>query len=333
MKAWSRAINGLLALLGIVVSLLVVEVVLRWIGYTYTPLRIQTIETWSEWRYFHAFQDGHFEYDPYLIWRPRKSVPPFNAHGYRGGEISLRKKPAEIRIFAIGDSNTLGWLGNGDFNWPESLQNILKQENPRFSVINAGVYGYSSFQGLRRLEEALPFEPDMVLVSFGTNDAMRVTVSDAAFLSRGIRALHLDEVLVRWRIGQTLLATYDRFASRQEKGLVPRVSIQEYRDNLMQMIALGKSKGIHVILLTRPFTGDSPDERWWKNFAPMYNATVLEVAKEAGIPVIDVYAYFAGKPKYFSDESHFTEAGHRSMARLIYERIRPLLLRRGQSGG
>jgi len=327
MRASTRATKGFLVALGIVISLSIGEVFLRLIGYAYNPLRIQTIATYSEWRYFHAFKDEHFEYDPYLIWRPRKRIPPFNSHGYRGEEISLRKEPGAIRIFAIGDSNTLGWLGNGDFNWPAYSHETLTRENDRFSVVNAGVYGYSSFQGLRRLEEALSFEPDVVLISFGLNDAMRVTVPDAEFLSKGIRAFHLDEMLVRWRTGQVLLAVYDRFASRQEGGLVPRVSIQEYRNNLMQMIALARSKSIRVVLLTRPFTGDSPDERWWKNFGPMYNRTVLQVAKEAEVPVIDVYAYFAGRPEYFADESHFTEAGHRTMARLIYENIRPLLPR------
>lgn len=317
MRPSSRAINGFLALLGIVVSLSICEVFLRWIGYTYTPLRIQTIETWSEWRYFHAFQDEHFAYDPYLIWRPRNGVPPFNSHGYRGGEINLRKEPGAIRIFAIGDSNTLGWLGNGDFNWPEPLHSLLKRENPRFSVVNAGVYGYSSFQGLRRLEEALPFEPDMVLVSFGLNDGLKVTVSDAEFLRKGIRAARLDEILVRGRIGQALLAVYDRFLSRREGGLVPRVSVQEYRANLTQMIALAKKKGIQIVLLTRPFIDDSPERA--------YNMTVLQVAKEAGVPAIDVYAYFSDKPELFADNSHFTEAGHRTMARLIHKAIVPLL--------
>ncbi len=320
MKVSSRVTNGALVLLGILVALSICELFLTWIEYGYTPLRIQTIETYSEWRYFHAFDDEHFEYDPSLIWRPRKGVPPFNSHSYRGGEIGLRKEPGATRIFAIGDSNTLGWLGNGDFNWPAYLHEILTRENHRFSVVNAGVYGYTSFQGFRRFKEALPFEPDLVLISFGFNDALRVTVSDADFLSKGIRAFHLDEVLIRLRTGQVLLAVYDRFVSRGEGGLVPRVSIQEYRDNLMRMIALAKSAGVQVVLLTRPFIEDSADE-------PVYNRTVLQVAKEANVPAIDVYAYFAARSEYFVDQSHFTEAGHRTMARLIYDRIRPLLPR------
>ncbi len=319
MRASSRAINGILVLVGIVLPLSLCEVVLRWVGYTYTPLRIQTIETSNEWRYYHAFRDEHFVYDPYLIWRPRKGLPPFNSHGYRGPELSVRKESGAIRIFTIGDSNTLGWVGDENFSWPKHLQDLLRWENPRFSVINAGVYGYSSLQGLRRLEETLPFEPDMVLVSFGWNDGLQVTVSDAEFLSKSIRAFHLDEILVRLRTGQALLALYDKIASGQERGLVSRVSVQEYRGNLMRMSALAKERGIQIVLLTRPFIDDSPELS--------YNAAVHHVAKEAGVPAIDVYTHFVSKPEQFSDSSHFTEAGHRLMARLIYERIRPLLFR------
>ena len=41
----------------------------------------------------------------------------------------------------------------------------------RFRVANAGVYGYSSFQGLRRFHELLRYHPDVVTWSFGANDA------------------------------------------------------------------------------------------------------------------------------------------------------------------
>jgi lysophospholipase L1-like esterase len=295
------------------------------IDYNYTPLRIRVVNNYSEWRYYHSFQDEHFVYDPNLVWRPKKGAFVFNSQGYRGKEISIDKKPGEFRIFAIGDSNTLGWYGDNGPNWPMYLQELLVEKHQRSIVVNAGVYGYSSFQGLRRFREALPFQPDMVLISFGGNDAMRVTESDMNFASRRVRTLKLDTFLHEFRVGQLLLAFSDKAFSWQEPRLVPRVDLKEYKNNLTETIRLSKERKIKPVLLTRPFVGPSPNEWWWKNFAPAYNVITQEVAKENSIPVIDVYSYFAEQKRYFVDESHFNEEGHRLMARMIYDRITPLI--------
>ena len=324
MNTLNRIGKVCLVLVAVLVSVSMCEAFLRWIDYNYSPLRITTIKKYSEWRYFHSFEDRHFIYDPYLLWRPRKAAP-FNSQGYRGSEITASKTPASIRIFAIGDSNTLGWYGEKDANWPMYLQEILREQDDRFTVVNAGVSGYSSFQGLRRLKEALPFQPDMVLISFGANDAMRVTVSDAEFASRKIRSLKLDRMLLKLRTGQLLLSFSDKGFSREKQGLVPRVSLQEYRENLNEIIKLSQERNIKVVLLTRPFRGESPNEWWWTNFASAYNSAVMQVAESKQVPVIDIYAYFKGKEEYFIDESHFTEEGYRVMARIIFENVGRLL--------
>jgi lysophospholipase L1-like esterase len=51
----------------------------------------------------------------------------------------------------------------------------------------------------------------------------------------------------------------------------------------------------------------------------------MQVAQNHDIPVIDIYSYFEGQNEYFIDQSHFSESGHRVMARIIYEHIKPLL--------
>jgi lysophospholipase L1-like esterase len=314
-----------LALASVVVALVVFEIFLRVIDYNYTPLSIQleekTKREWSEWRDYHAFQDKHFTYDPDLIWVPRKDIPGFNAQGYRGKELGPEKAPGSFRIFAIGDSNTLGWVEENSPNWPRYLEGLLTEKDDRYTVANAGVYGYTSFQGLRAFKQALRYQPDMVLISFGCNDGMQVTVSDVNYASRRPR---LDKVLCKSRVGQLLLSCSDKFSPKGD-GLLPRVSVEEYKDNLNEIIRIAKEKHIQVVLLTRPFTGPSQNEHWWKNFAPEYNAATREVGKSNDVPVIDIYAEFEGKDQYFSDEAHFTKEGHQLAAQIIYDRILPLL--------
>jgi lysophospholipase L1-like esterase len=305
-------------------SLLIAEGCLRLVGYSYTPLRIEVIRN-NEWRPYHAFQDKHFVYDSALIWRPKIGFSIFNSQGYRGRELAPTKGARELRIFTFGDSNTLGWSGPAGPNWPEYLQRLFDQTGASVTVVNAGVYGYSAFQGLERFKEALPLKPDMALISFGGNDAHLVAASDSEFANRLGTWTRVEYAVARAKVGQLILAVLDRFGGKRDERVVPRVSLEDYRRYLEQIANLGEAHKIRIVLLTRPFTGESPHPLWWKHLAPAYNAATIDVGKRNGLPVIDVYSYFMHAPEYFSDESHFTEAGHRRMAELMYERLRPLL--------
>lgn len=317
----SGAIKTGLVAAAVCLSLGLLEGALRLIHYEYTPLRIQVIRKWSEWRYYHAFEDRHFVYDPVLIWRPRKGGEFFNEQGFRGRLLTSSKEPGAARIFAIGDSNTLGWPGPDGPNWPSYLQEILNRNGRPATVINAGVYGYTSFQGLRRFQESLAYDPDMVLISFGCNDAMRVTRSDAEFDARKVRSRHWDQMLMKVRTGQVLLALLDNLPGRQRDRLVPRVSIDEYKANLREIIRVSKARKIKVVLLTRPFSGPVSSPWSWKNFAGDYNAATIQVAREQVVPEVDVYSKFEHCSACFVDEAHFTRDGLKQMAEVIYEAI------------
>src|SRR5262249_42081017 len=82
-----------------------------------------------------------------------------------------------------------------------------------------------------------------------------------------------------------------------------------------------KDRHVRIVLLTRPFTGSSPNPWWWKNFAHEYNAATIDVGRRLNVPVVDIYTYFNGCQDCFVDEAHFTERGHRQMAALIYDAI------------
>ena len=177
------ALRTLLVIGGIAASLLIAEGLLRLGNYSYQPLKIEVMHK-SEWRPKHAFRDRHFVHDPALIWRPRVGFSPFNSQGYRGREVALAKGAHEFRILAVGDSNTLGWKGPSGPNWPGDLQQLFDVTTANVTVVNAGVYGYTVFQGLERFKQASSTKPDMALISFGSNDAHLVTASDSDFVNR-----------------------------------------------------------------------------------------------------------------------------------------------------
>lgn len=86
---------------------------------------------------------------------------------------SSNAKPA-YTIVAFGDSITASAAQANDKKWPKVLETRLQQADPsrRFQVVNAGVGGNTSREGLARLErDVLTHKPDLVVIEFGGNDA------------------------------------------------------------------------------------------------------------------------------------------------------------------
>lgn len=321
----SRLAAALLLAGALLVSFLLAEAALRVFDYHYTPLAIRRAGALDP-RHYHLFEDQSFSYDPALIWAPKKGHDIFNSQGYRGPELSAQKKPGELRILAVGDSNTLGWPGADGANWPADLERLARARGLPVQVANAGVWGYSSYQGVARLRRCLELKPDLVLISFGSNDAHPVAVSDREYLARHASRSSLLENLARWRLGELLVAIRDRLATPGAAS-VPgrRVSLAEYRDNLAAMIRLAREKEAVVVLLTRPYVGESNHPLWWKNLGADYNAATAEVAAAQAAPVVDMYTAFRDRRVYFADESHFTREGHALAAELILSQLAPLV--------
>ena len=306
----------------LVIIIISSEVILRAIDYKYKPIKIRRLGKKIEglgrtdWRPIHEARDDNLVYDPDLIWRPKKDYSIFNSQGFIGTELSEIKKKGEYRIFAIGDSNTAG----GHPAWPVYLGNLLKRRYPYVTVINAGVWGYSSFQGLGRFKEILKYDPDMVIISFGANDAHMVTLSDRCYISG---KKNFKVLISRIKLLQLISSLHDYFLIKfnESNMLVPRVSQEEYRENIETIISIAQKKGIEIILLTRPFIGEVHNELEWKNVAPKYNDIVLDIAKDKRVMAIDIYSNFKEMEDYFCDECHFTREGHLVAARIMYKYV------------
>ena len=94
--------------------------------------------------------------------------------------------PSPFTIVAFGDSMTECKALEPSKRWPGLLQRRLNRASAgiRCEVVNAGVGGNTSREGLARLErDVLPHRPDLTLVQFGGND----TTPDPA------RAVPFDE--------------------------------------------------------------------------------------------------------------------------------------------
>jgi lysophospholipase L1-like esterase len=315
-----------LAAAAVLVTLLFAEGALRLSGYRYSPLKVLTPATGdaaTDWRYQHAFESADFTFDPELIWRPVPGRGVFNRQGFRGRETGDEADTGRLRILAVGDSNTLGHQGQRGASWPLLLEAL----DARLHVINAGVYGYSSFQGRRRLAQSLEQAPDVVLISFGANDGHPVNVSDTEYAQRLARRRGLIRALTASRVGQLSVDAWDKVQALRDRGrpAVRRVALPDYEANLTEMVSLCRARGASPVLLTRPFIGRTHDPSSWKSFGPEYNQATREVAARRGVPLIDVYKEFKRSEQLFEDESHFTPQGHWEAARFVHAQLRPVL--------
>jgi lysophospholipase L1-like esterase len=94
-----------------------------------------------------------------------------NALGFRGEEIERSPTPGRPRILAIGDSVTDGFFSDNDATYPAQLQEVLRSRGREVEVINAARGGGSIDREYAILRElGFPLRPDLVLLTFVTND-------------------------------------------------------------------------------------------------------------------------------------------------------------------
>jgi acyl-CoA thioesterase-1 len=97
---------------------------------------------------------------------------------------------APPRILAFGDSLVAGYGLPAEDAFPVRLQARLMSDGHAVQITNGGVSGDTSAGGLARLDWALADKPDLVLVEFGANDALRGT-------DPKVTAANLDRILAR----------------------------------------------------------------------------------------------------------------------------------------
>lgn len=77
---------------------------------------------------------------------------------------------APVKIVALGDSATAGWLVAKKDAYPAELERQLRAKGHQVEIRNAGVSGDTSAGALKRLDIAVDPDTEIVLVEVGTND-------------------------------------------------------------------------------------------------------------------------------------------------------------------
>ncbi|MBU1203747.1 MAG: hypothetical protein KKG60_01630 [Nanoarchaeota archaeon] len=169
-------------------------------------------------------------------------------------------------ILNVGDSSTSGWdsnqtfKGNKDTNAPffnYKTYSDLLEEQLFANVINAGVPGYTSYQGRKNLKRLLKklatdnIKVDYVTIYFGNNDCAYNKIEDRVRIDR---------------------------KQPSERNSGERVSVKDYKRNLKSIIETAREYGVKPVLIVPPVHYDwEPGIR-----ADKHREESIEILKQLG---------------------------------------------------
>ena len=101
---------------------------------------------------------------------PLFALLTFAAQAWQSQRVAKDTRPA---IVCFGDSLTAGFGLDPGRSYPDLLQRELDSKGYRYRVVNMGVSGDTTQDGLARLPMVLAEYPRIVVLEFGANDGLR----------------------------------------------------------------------------------------------------------------------------------------------------------------
>jgi lysophospholipase L1-like esterase len=186
-------------------------------------------------------------------------------------------------------------------------------------VITMAVPGYTSHQGLAWLRRDIDrLQPDLLIISFGWNDASFTDVPDREAIKTNWGA-----VTVRWLVDHSQAFAHATHWLRARQSLptkvvrpTQRVGEQDYLNNLMAMAQLARQKQSKAITIAAPYrdrTTNPPEAALMQR----YRDGLRSVTNENGIPFLEIRELTPDSApanlRWFGELIHPNHMGHRLM--------------------
>ncbi len=138
-----------------------------------------------------------------------------------------------IRLVAFGDSLMAGYSLPEADAFPTKLQAALKRQGRDVEVVNAGVSGDTSADGLARLDWTLGDGADAVILELGANDMLRgltpkLTADNLAKMLDALKARHIKVLLAGMRAPPSMGADYQASFAAIYPALAKRYDVPLY---------------------------------------------------------------------------------------------------------
>jgi dipeptidyl aminopeptidase/acylaminoacyl peptidase/lysophospholipase L1-like esterase len=204
--------------------------------------------------------------------------------------FSAHDVDAPVEIVMLGDSITKGVRPGvtAEQTFSTYLEKVLHEKGIAANVINSGVGSETTTLCLARLER--------------------------------------DAISKRPKVAAIMYGTNDSWVDKGKSD--PRLTLDEFRDNTVQLVERLRRAGITPILMTEPSHGKKSAPNGLGEHPNLkleqYVAVTREVAKELSVPLVDHFAdWTAAEAKgqdltdWTTDQYHPNPAGHARMAELI----------------
>lgn len=324
--------NASLALATFLLCFVLLEVVLRFLGYGNLEV---------------------YQPDPVLYWRLKPNQQCFtkigrkpvrvNSRGTRGPEFAPAKPPGTFRILSLGDSRTFGWgLAEGE-TYSMRLQPLLQAEvgtKTRIEVINAGVNAWS-FQQMHVFlrDTALAWSPDLVLIGEANLWTQFSEHNHPGFVRKFMWRVRLKNLLRRsatyhYIVEVKLKRVYERYRTRfipvdprrdelfkDQQQSDPEAA---FRDAISGLCRTSLEGGAKPVLLYLP----TLDELTSTNPSSIRQVKI-QAAAEFSAPFVTLPSpWQPGAPNGLyleGDPVHFNASGNEWIARELFRAIAPLV--------
>lgn len=249
-----------------------------------------------------------------------------NSDGFRNEKVDVLRNERSFRIVCIGDESTFGSGVAQSGTFSKVLQNNIRNRFHFFitEVINAGVQGYSSYQGVRMLKEfCIKYKPEIVVVYFMHNDFARGTKEDKARISKNSPAIKTKRILYKSHIFMTIRnyilgKLYERAGRRTEPRGVHRVSPEDFKENLEEISRIAKENGAKLVFINPQDEKGIRDKKTYRK----YRDIVRYVAKKNGY-LIDLQSSFLKNPEYYLSDTKIPGIlGHKAIADKLFATIK-----------
>jgi lysophospholipase L1-like esterase len=341
-KARRRYLRPLIFLLSIPLFVLAIEIIFA----------VVSLDTFFANRFFLVNRSLDypevFMRDPDIFWRFRPSQEinsrffegksyRINSSGLRGDEIPPRSD--KKRLVFLGNSCTFGWGVSEEQTFVKLTERLLneRQAEKIFETINAGIPGFSSFQGRRfYVSDMASLKPEIVFIMFAWNDqwAAGGNIPDNQQKSPPkwiIKSQNLFSRLKIYRLLRKIILSVTE-PSLEDKldrqNPVYRVSLEDFYGNLYALVNFIRSEGSRPILLTSPAPSLTkyypPGSRSQMHYYhELYNSQTRLVARNSRAELIDIAGIFDDFNDLFdnapNDPIHFNATGHKVIAEKISE--------------
>jgi len=266
-----------------------------------------------------------------------------NSLGFRGPYFKKNKPPDTFRIVAMGGSTTAGMYEN-ELTYPRLLERMLNRFSTgkrKIEVINAGVWGYTSCQVMKRYKkEILDLKPDLILLMSGWNDINKMRT--AGITKRSQYCMNHHPILVRSNLFRFLRLQISETFKRTPSELDVEVfqeNSKYYLENLREIIKDAELNGTHVVLVSLPSLFETRDLDKFSGYEQFSSFSLQEIRSRQSVVILinslkkklaEEYKHVfyvdnglspltAGKSKFFADTIHPTGSGNRVLAFQLFK--------------